>query len=346
MKKEEIRQAFKGSANAVRAYLATLGMTLSHTQALEVVARSGGMRSRHVLAQEVDAADRTKPSAAPEFEPMQPTGKYTRVSFGYIDGSNNKRFSSVTFRGALTAEQLKFIAHKLDDGMFFIPVQIGFESLHLAFTDDGGDDHFWHKIELDTPESWVLDAEGFVLNAGDVQQVTGPVHQVTDANCDNLVWRFARVLKWDESLQEAALTHHAYRRPDEDRSEEDPGRLVEDWLQVPELVGANPDTLAKLASVLLQDGFEPVDGLSREMRREVGPNAYQFCLLEVLAGSARALQANFDVSTLAGNYITETPVTVLPYSAGAEEVYALARQLKVQAKSVRSAPAAYDASFE
>jgi hypothetical protein len=41
-------KATKNQANAVRAYLATLGLSISHVQALEVIARGAGLRSRHV----------------------------------------------------------------------------------------------------------------------------------------------------------------------------------------------------------------------------------------------------------------------------------------------------------
>ena len=44
--------ATKAQALAVREYLATLGVTISHVQALEVLARGQGMRSRHLLAQQ------------------------------------------------------------------------------------------------------------------------------------------------------------------------------------------------------------------------------------------------------------------------------------------------------
>lgn len=43
-------KATKNQANAVRAYLATLGIEIGHVQALEVIARGAGQRSRHVQA--------------------------------------------------------------------------------------------------------------------------------------------------------------------------------------------------------------------------------------------------------------------------------------------------------
>jgi protein-disulfide isomerase-like protein with CxxC motif len=46
----------KNQAAAVRSYLATLGVSISHVQALEVIARGAGLRSRHVKAQAEQAA--------------------------------------------------------------------------------------------------------------------------------------------------------------------------------------------------------------------------------------------------------------------------------------------------
>lgn len=43
-------KATKNQANAVRSYLATLGIEIGHVQALEVIARGAGLRSRHAPA--------------------------------------------------------------------------------------------------------------------------------------------------------------------------------------------------------------------------------------------------------------------------------------------------------
>lgn len=351
MNKEETRQAFKGSADAVRRYLESIGMRLTHTQALEVVARGGGLRSRHLLAQALDAL--SGPQHAAQARPVSPAAgqsghpAQTRVTYRYVDGSNSKRFSSITFRGRITPEQLRFIVHKLDEGLYFVPAQVGFESLHFAFTDDGGDDHCWHTLEVGEPDTWVLDADGFVQSAGDIEQVPATLDGATDADCDNLVWRFARVLAWDESLQEAALSRHAYRRPEPaSRDDGTDTKLAARWQQALSLAPDLTELLRKLAYGLLEQGFAPVDGLALEMRREMGPNAYQFCLLEAPSSEHNAFQVNFDVSTNSGAYLTHTPLMGLPKDATQEALYALLRQLQDQARSVRSLPAAYDSAFE
>lgn len=340
--KEDIRKANKAAADAVRRYLETLGMPLTHVQALEVIARGNNMRSRHLLAEGAAATPVTAPGQAPAvFSSQMPA---TRVSYVYIDGSNSKRSSSMTFRGRLTKQQLLFIESKLDDGLYFVPVQIGFESLQLAFTDDGGDDHYWHKLELGNSEDWVLDSEGFVLEAGDISQVQGS-SSLTDADCDNLVWRFARVLEWDESLQEDALTKHVYQRPEFESVENSTiTELVESWRQCPELAQVDESLLRKFAG-LLNEGFEPVDGLARELRREIGPNAYQFCMFEPAKRAGDPFQVNYDISTTEGGYLTESPVVAVSAGAGMPEVHELVRALNDQAKLARSLPAVYDAAF-
>lgn len=342
--KEEIRQANKAAADAVRRYLETLGMPLTHVQALEVIARGNNMRSRHLLA---DSAKGSAPTAAPNshLQELRSQMPATRVSYSYIDGSNSKRFSSLTFRGRLTKLQLLLIESKLDEGLYFVPAQVGFESLHLAFTDDGGDDHFWHKLELGDAADWILDSEGYVLEAGDVSQVL-EFATPTDADCDNLTWRFARVLKWDESLQEAALTLHAYKRPEYGNVDAAATfALVERWKQCSELENVDKSQLMRFAEVLLAEGFEPVDGLARELRREMGPNAYQFCIFDTSSLIGDPFQVNYDISTTEGCYLTESLVVPVSKDAGIPEVYDLLRRLNEQAKAARSLPGVYDAAF-
>lgn len=56
-------KATKNQADAVRSYLAGLGFEITHCQALEVIARGEGFRSRHVKA-EVALADVGQPASA------------------------------------------------------------------------------------------------------------------------------------------------------------------------------------------------------------------------------------------------------------------------------------------
>lgn len=59
----------KNQADAVRAYLASLNCDISHVQALEVLARGAGLRSRHVKTADAAPATATAPAAAPAAGP-------------------------------------------------------------------------------------------------------------------------------------------------------------------------------------------------------------------------------------------------------------------------------------
>jgi hypothetical protein len=353
---DEIRFATKAQADAVRAYLATLGATISHVQALEVIARGEGMRSRHLLAKrsasrDADASTTPCKVKSTAGEPIM----FTRFSYSYVDGSNCKRHSSTVFRGRLTVKQLSFIASKLDDRKYFVPAQVGLESLHMAFTDDGGDDHYWHCLDLADSEHWTVDAEGFVVAAGDVCQEAHPAAGAfaTDADCENLVWRFARVVRWDEGLQKQALHQQAYRVTYHDVDEDQTAKaraLASRWSR--HLLGASQDVLQELLQMLLEEGFSPAKGpgAACELQRSLGPNAYQYVIVRLSEtpapqGTAPTLVVDFDVSTLSGEYLTWAPLLELDVSAPNWDGR-LAGLLHDQVRATRALPELYDAKFE
>lgn len=385
---EEIRLATKAQAAAVRTYLDTLGVTISHTQALEVIARGEGMRSRHLLAQSGQPATSAAiPAKAVTVErnrcedlatlavsyardadwarvdavlgliarPRGPEStsahKCTRFAYSYADGSNCKRASSTIFRGQLTRDQLRFIVSKLDEGLYFVPAQVGLESLQLAFTDEGGEDHWWHKLELGDEADWVVDADDNIIRAGDVSLAIEPNASdfATDADCSNLFFRFARLTQWDDNIQRKAVTAHVYVRPTigEDGIADDAGMaLAGVWAAKSTFSGAPISLLTALAEELLSEGFIPEPGMEEEMRRTLTPNAYQFCILGRVDHERGDVEANFDVSTHTGDYLTETPVLVLSSDSSAENISKLRGLLDAQLKAIRLMPAAYDAQFE
>lgn len=362
----ELRQATKAQAQAVREYLAGIGHDISHTQALEVLARGQGLRSRQVLAAQVEAANTTvsrpvRDANLPKMGSVQPTMgatapatsatlSCTQVRFGYVDGSNCKRFSQMTFYGRLRPEQLRLIALRLDEGRYFIPAQVGFENLRLAFTDDGGDDHPWHVIELNDESEWVLDDKGYVLDAGGVRQIFGAkaLESATDADCDNLTWRFARVLRWNESGQERVLTRDAWRPPA--APEYTAQAVARVFASAPELKEHPEPLLCAVAQALLNEGFTlSVQAGVKEMRRELGPNAYQYCLLEAPEAADRSgLWLNFDVTTIGGTHLTHTPRLYVDTETRSqvEQLAELARQISAQREAVKHLPALWDKMFD
>lgn len=358
MNKEQ-HLASKAQAQAVRKYLGTLGIAVTHVQALEVIARGVGARSRHAMpgaqpdpatpGQGVDGT--VDGSAAPQpsiknhgnAASAEGPGHWTEVAYRYVDGSNCKRHSQMVFHGRLTKAQLLLIQHKLDDGVYFVPAQVGFESLLLAFTDDGGDDHAWHTLELGDEDRWVLDADGYVLSAGDVQQLRGlsQCPWATDADCDNLMWRFARVMRWNPDLQTDVVRADAWQRPEahaESPSDASIAELSGHWSKLPGLRSVAHSTLTKTAEQLLSEGFRPVPGLAHEMRRPLGPNAYQFVILESEDDGRGEFRLNFDVTTLDGKYLTYATALQVEASTHEDTLQEAMRQLSEQQRAARVMP--------
>lgn len=355
--KEELRLATKAQAQAVRDYLQTLGVELSHTQALEVLARGQGLRSRQVLAQQLDRQRSTSAVNAAGLASTPPTGEaqryYTRVAYRYVDGGNCKRFGQTVFRGRIRPEQLKFIQSRLDDGLYFVPAQVGFESLAFCFTDFGGEDHGWHTLELSEPDTWTLDAEGFVLNAGDVEQLfdSKASEYATDADCDNLMFRFARLKDWEEAAQLAMLGEPAWQPPETDVNDTRapaPESVANLWKQVPTTQRCTQSALEQLYLFLQGEGFEPrLDVRDMlEWTRPAGPNAYQFVILQACEPEVGDLVLNYDVSTHAGTYVTETPVLAYGAADLQRQLSDLREQLNTQRRKSYVDPAAWSSDFE
>lgn len=372
--KEAVRLATKAQAQAVREYLATLGVALTHTQALEVIARGQGMRSRHALAAQLDRtlsgqtvedwvdanvqgnpvlmeAMKNYARAAEEREaPQKSTAHpYTVVSYRYTDGTNCKRDGRMVFRGRLTVAQLKLIQSRLDEGEYFVPAQVGFADLSFAFTDFGGDDHGWHILRLGEPEDWELDADSFVLRAGDVRQVFDvPAREyATDADCDNLMFRFARVMRWHPEIQEESRVAGAWAPGKTNgRSALKASPSAQQALQ---LAQSEAEAVDQLVSMLEENGFERCKAAANtaqrpmEWNRGASSNAYQFVIVERHAEAG--LMLNFDVCSSAGDYLTETPMLAFDPEDGSLP-HRLVHLLDEQIRQMRVDPAAWSKEAE
>jgi hypothetical protein len=307
------------------------------------------LRSRQLLAAQIDAAGAvaTQTCETPP-RPERLAGKpFTRVRYAYADGANCKRASQMMFRGRLKPEQLRLLASRLDEGLFFLPAQVGFENLQLAFTLEG-DDHGWHRIELDDEQDWKLDDEGYVLHAGDIEQVfdAAAAQYATDADCENLVWRFARVLQWNPAGQQDVATRGLWRAPGRPTCSAE--RAAGVLARGPGLRRCPPGLVQAVVQALLAEGFAPsVRASARELRREVGPNAYQFCLLEAPEDAVRdGVWLNFDVTTVSGKFLTHAPrIYVDPANpqAGLEQ---LVREACEQREAVRLLPEVWNKALE
>lgn len=76
---------------------------------------------------------------------------YSVLEYLYRDAANWKTWGMVLLRGELTVTDLRRIESKLEAGEFFIPEQIGLESLtsaHFSCTNDiTQNDHLWHEFK-------------------------------------------------------------------------------------------------------------------------------------------------------------------------------------------------------
>ncbi|MEO8384430.1 MAG: hypothetical protein ABI583_04255 [Betaproteobacteria bacterium] len=76
---------------------------------------------------------------------------YVVLEYLYRDAANWKAWGKVLLRGSFTVADLTLIESKLEAGEFFIPEQVGLESLTSnRFLSAGGisqNDHLWHEFE-------------------------------------------------------------------------------------------------------------------------------------------------------------------------------------------------------
>lgn len=68
----------------------------------------------------------------------------TRIEFLYRDASNYKVYNSVVVSGPFTDEQINQIIDSLEDGMYFIPEQIGLPVERFGSITE--DDHCWCEL--------------------------------------------------------------------------------------------------------------------------------------------------------------------------------------------------------
>lgn len=103
----------------------------------------------------------------------------TIIEYLYRDASNYKQWNKVVIRGELSSEQLERIEACLD-GEYFVPRSVGLPEFRITDyrTDD---DHCWFEWE--------------VYDEIELTEASPTV----DISADELVERFERVSKWDET---------------------------------------------------------------------------------------------------------------------------------------------------
>lgn len=115
-------------------------------------------------------------------------GANTAIEYAYRDAGNYKRFERVVLEGRISAEQIAAIRASLDDGMFFIPEQVGLTPLQTGDY-DAALDHVSHYFESmsytdEAPtcstsaaaltEAWPKDASGWDVGHYAGELAAGP----------------------------------------------------------------------------------------------------------------------------------------------------------------------------
>lgn len=105
------------------------------------------------------------------------TATVTEIHIRYRDANNNKEGTTLTFDGAITAQQITQLVSDLDDGLYFIPTQVNLPHLGERLTNFPNEaDHAWH--ELDTDEILVVTRQ---VHQDDVRNLTEFLTAVTAA---------------------------------------------------------------------------------------------------------------------------------------------------------------------
>lgn len=118
--------------------------------------------------------------AGPPSKPMN-----TSFSYLYRDADNYKASETIVIDGLFTPEEITLIESKLDQGLWFIPSEVGLEDIQWKLMSYTGDeptdaDHVWHELDVTGFEE--TDAEP-----------TAPVSRA------QLVAAFASLEGWDET---------------------------------------------------------------------------------------------------------------------------------------------------
>ena len=93
----------------------------------------------------------------------------TRIYYLYRDGANNKQAGEEVLAGTLTADQIADIRRVCDEGVWFIPGDVGLPELQEVWVKKGypltEQDHVWHELQdiasTDDPPTLPLTAGAF-----------------------------------------------------------------------------------------------------------------------------------------------------------------------------------------
>jgi len=110
--------------------------------------------------------------------------KNSKFGYMYRDASNYKQFGHSIFSGEFTPQDIDSVIGNLHEGDFFIPEDVGLQSLQEKFESVSIDDHPWHEIDFRT----CTERSPFELTSEDPTDARN-VHEFAEG--------FAKA-KWDE----------------------------------------------------------------------------------------------------------------------------------------------------
>jgi len=114
---------------------------------------------------------------------------YTVIGYLYRDGGNYKSYGYVALAGVFTDRQRKAITRTLDEGLYFIPGQVGMPELQAKLgAIDPDADHVWHEWDWESVRVERASRDELARRA-----------TVLGATIIDLARRFADVGRWDVS---------------------------------------------------------------------------------------------------------------------------------------------------
>lgn len=130
---------------------------------------------------------------------LKGTGANTLVEYLYTDAANYKVTGRAVLEGRIAEADAARMVGSLDDGMYFIPGQVGLPDLQGDFTDgpawDGEVDHVWHSL---TGLSYTDEA---------------PTPGIDSAHVETLMGEWPGKDGWDEEGHAATLADAAGASP-------------------------------------------------------------------------------------------------------------------------------------
>jgi hypothetical protein len=105
----------------------------------------------------------------------------TEFKYMYRDASNYKKSTHAVFAGTLTGPEKADLLNNFDQGMFFIPEQVGLENPRDDFENHYEDDHIWNEVlEVTSTEQAPTDTRTIAEFYAELQSIAWDPHLAYD----------------------------------------------------------------------------------------------------------------------------------------------------------------------